>query len=111
MIRTIALSSVLVLALGTLTSCIIEDDPTGPDRTITCNHFADFIHDCTATCTVSWNCEASYDALPVADQIDLDDCSDCLEANLAAGVCADCTDSYGDSCQLFMEDFLGVDCW
>jgi hypothetical protein len=109
--RVIVLLS-LTLLLGALGGCIIEDsDPTAPDRAITCGNFADFTASCTANCTVTWDCEAYYDTLSVDDQITLDDCSDCLYANLAAGVCADCHDSYVGSCQDFMEYLLGVDCW
>lgn len=109
--RTIALLSTLALLLGALGGCIIEDDPTAPDRAITCGHFADFMADCTANCSATWDCELYYDGLSIEDQITLDDCSDCLASNLAAGVCADCHDNYVGSCQVFMEDLLGVDCW
>lgn len=109
MIRAITLSSMLALALGPLGSCIIEDSP--PDRTITCGHFAEFQHACTANCTVTWSCEANYSSLPVHDQIALDDCADCLAANLASGVCRDCSDQYEGSCQQFMEELLHVNCW
>jgi len=81
------------------------------DRTVACNHFADFINACTANCIVTWDCEAYFGHLPVDDQITFDDCSDCLASNLAAGVCADCHDSHVGSCQSFMEALLGVDCW
>ena len=60
---------------------------------------------------MTWSCESYYDSLSINDQISLDDCSDCLDAKLAAGVCDDCHDEYVDSCQAFMESLLGVDCW
>jgi len=107
--RAFAMSS-LLLVLGMLSSCIIEDRQP-PDRTITCGHFAEFQHACTSTCTVSWSCESHYSSLDFETQIALDDCSDCLAANAAGGVCADCSDQYEGSCRAFIEDLLGVDCW
>jgi len=100
-----------LLSFGAAGCLVVEADPTAPDRAITCGHFDDFLYDCTANCSPTWDCELQYDSLPVGDQIALDDCSDCLAANLAAGVCADCTAPGIGSCQFFMEDFLGVDCW
>ena len=111
MIRAITLSSLLALALGVLASCVIEDRRGAPDRAITCGHFADFQQYCTSNCSITWSCEASYDSLDVDTQITLDDCSDCLAANLAGGICADCSDAYVGSCRQFMEDLLGVSCW
>ena len=84
---------------------------TPPGRTITCNAFAEFNQSCTPNCDATWSCEGNYDSLPVEDQITLDDCSDCLVANLDNGVCADCHDAYVGSCQVFLEDLLGVNCW
>lgn len=120
MIRTMVLSSTLALAIGAL-GCNVDFGPstgpstgpshTAPDRAITCGHFASFQQDCTASCSSSWDCEGSYTSLSVDTQITLDDCSDCLAANTAAGSCADCSDVYVGSCRLFMEDLLGVDCW
>ena len=110
MIRKIALSSILVLTLGALGSCVIVDD-TAPDRAITCGHFADFMQGCTANCSPTWDCEQQYDTLDINTQIALDNCSDCLADNLAGGICADCVDDREGSCQLFMEDLLGLDCW
>lgn len=106
------MNRVIVLCISlALTGCIIEDSDGPSDRDITCNHFADFINACTANCSVTWDCEANYDSLYLEDQYALDDCSDCLVANLSSGVCADCIDDYVGSCQVFMEDLLGVDCW
>jgi hypothetical protein len=112
MFRAVLLSTILALALGA-SGCIIEDssDPGPSDQEITCNHFADFTYNCTANCNVTWDCEASYSSLDLDSQLALDDCSDCLVANLNAGVCADCIDTYVGSCQDFMEYLLGVDCW
>jgi len=134
MIRPILLSSMLAL----LGACIIEEGPEGPvcgngyceagetsgncpsdcktpppppGRSITCQHFADFNQNCTPNCDATWSCDASYDSLPADDQYDLDYCSDCLVDNLANGICADCQDPYVGSCQAFLEDLLGVDCW
>lgn len=104
--RIFALFSVLALAfsLSFVSGC------TDDDAEITCANFDDFLYYCTDNCSPTWDCEANYDTLLVEDQMDLDDCSDCLVDNLDSGVCADCTiDGY--SCYDFMEDFLGVDCW
>lgn len=109
--RLLVVIAIALLSFGA-SGCIIEDSgPSAPDRAITCGHFDDFLYDCTANCSPTWDCELQYDSLPIDDQIALDDCSDCLAANLAAGVCADCTAPGIGSCQFFMEDFLGVDCW
>jgi hypothetical protein len=99
------------LALLTLFMVASSCEPVEDNRTITCNSFARFNQDCTSNCDVTWSCESHYDALSVDDQITLDDCSDCLEANLANGVCSDCHDSYVGSCRDFLEDLLHVDCW
>jgi hypothetical protein len=108
----------LVLAVGALASCVIDPGPppygtthTAPDRSITCGHFANFQVDCTANCSSNWDCEANYNSLDVNTQITLDDCSDCLAANVAGGSCGDCSDPYVGSCRQFMEDLLGVNCW
>jgi len=93
----------LALAAG---SCDLGT--SAPDRTITCNAFAKFQHDCTSTCSVGWSCEAHYDSLDVDDQITLDECADCLDAS---ATCADCHNSHVGSCRQFMEDLLGVNCW
>jgi len=92
----------LALALA-LSGCIWEDDAD-----VTCNNFNAFLHDCTANCSPNWNCESNYHTLPVADQIDLDECSDCMAAS---PTCADCSVPGVPSCWDFMEALLGVDCW
>ena len=118
MTHAMLLSSTLALAVGALGSCTIDTGPsptpvssTTPDRAITCGHFANFQHNCTVTCSSTWDCQANYDSLDVSNQLTLDDCSDCLAANLAGGSCADCSDRYVGSCRRFMEDLLGVNCW
>jgi hypothetical protein len=117
MTRTMLMSSALVLAIGALGACIVETrDPepvpySAPNRSITCGHFASFQQGCTSGCSSTWDCEASYDSLDVSTQISLDDCSDCLAANMAGGSCSDCSDYFEGSCRQFMEDLLGVSCW
>jgi len=114
MTRAMVILFALALAVGALGACVVDHtgpSSTAPDRTITCDHFAGFQYDCTANCSSTWDCEANYDALDVDTQITLDDCSDCLAANLAGGSCGDCSDAYVGSCRQFMEDLLGLDCW
>jgi hypothetical protein len=105
--RALPVIALLVLAPG----CLVVEDPGAPDREITCGHFADFLQSCTDNCSPTWDCEASYDSLDVETQIALDECSDCLVDNLAGGFCADCSNPEVGSCQHFMEELLGVDCW
>ena len=118
--RVLLLGLVLLLAGGC--EVIVEDTvpgpgpgpgPVAPDREITCANFEDFNQNCAPDCNITWDCELAYDSLSVADQIALDACSDCLVDNLDAGFCADCAvpEEGIDSCQFFMEDLLGVDCW
>jgi hypothetical protein len=110
--RFLVVIAIGLLSFGVAGCLVVEDDPAGPpDRAITCGHFDDFLLHCTSNCSPTWDCELNYDALPLVDQLALDDCSDCLAANLAAGYCDDCTSPDVGSCQFFMEDFLGVDCW
>jgi hypothetical protein len=88
-------------------------DPPPPDPTVTCNQFDDFNQLCTGNCAPTWDCDAAYASLDYDTQVDLDVCSDCLVDNVANGVCADCSDpTVGiESCQAFMEQLLGLDCW
>ena len=92
----------VALALS-LSGCILEDDAD-----VTCNNFNAFLHDCTANCTVTWDCESYYHSLPIDDQIDLDACSDCMASS---PTCADCSVPGVSSCWAFMEALLNVDCW
>jgi hypothetical protein len=94
----------LVAAVLTFGGCIFESSDDGK---LTCANFDKFLYDCTANCSPTWDCESNYYSLPVADQVDLDACSDCM----AVGQCADCSAPGIPSCWAFMEDFLGVDCW
>lgn len=119
--RVASLAAFLLLALG---GClIVEEDPTDPGpgpgdppppaASVTCDQFDIFTQDCAGGCAPTWDCDLQYDSLPYADKVDLDMCSDCLVDNLANGICADCSDpGLGiDSCQAFMEQLLGIDCW
>ncbi len=105
------LSPMLIASALLLHGCVLET--TGSDREITCGNFDDFLYQCTSGCAPTWDCELAYDDLHLSDQIALDECSDCLADNLADGICADCSvPAEGvSSCQIFMEDLLGVDCW
>jgi len=109
--RLLKPSFILVALAFVLQGCVLE--VTESDRERTCATFDDFLYECTSTCSPTWDCELAYDDLYLSDQIALDECSDCLVANLNAGICADCAvPSEGvSSCQDFMEDLLGVSCW
>jgi hypothetical protein len=103
-------SPLLVALALLLQGCVLD---TTSDRDITCGNFDDFLYECTANCTPTWDCELNYDDLDIHTQIALDDCSDCLVDNLMDGVCGDCAvPAEGiSSCRWFMEDLLGVSCW
>jgi hypothetical protein len=90
-----------------LGGCILAAD----DASTTCANFDEFLAECTAGCSPTWDCESQYDLLDPVDQIALDDCSNCLAANAFEGVCSDCSVAGVGSCQLFMENLLGIDCW
>ena len=119
--RRLAVLCLCATALGGGCDVTVEEGPgpgpgpgpVAPDRATTCGNFDEFTLDCTPECGVTWDCDLAYDDLDVLDQIALDTCSDCLVANLDAGICADCEvpEEGIDSCQFFMENLLGVDCW
>jgi|GEM_PF-3191581 len=103
-------AALTLLALSGAPACVVAGSGDGA---ITCSYYDDFLYYCTDTCTPTWDCESSYAYLSYRDQDRLDVCSDCLVANLDAGICADCSlPSYGVySCYAFMEQLLGVSCW
>ena len=109
----------LALSLLGAGPCVVVEDrslppgKTPPPVSTTCDHFDIFNQECTDNCAPTWDCDAAYNSLSEVDKYDLDFCSDCLVDNIANGICADCSDtSVGiDSCQAFMEDLLGIDCW
>lgn len=106
--RLFTLVAIATFAAGALgvTGCVVEDDPA----VVTCDAFDSYLLDCYPECQVTWDCEAGYDAQYVDTQIDLDDCSDCLDGLAASGVCGDCTYAGGYSCQDLLYSTLGVDC-
>lgn len=106
--RNMLLMVVALFSVVLLSACILEDST---DSEITCENFDRFLAECATNCTPTWDCELSYDSLPYDDQIALDDCSDCMEANAAGGVCGDCSAPGIPSCVDFMESLLGIDCW
>jgi len=108
--RTIAILAIATLSLGALvaTGCVVDD---GTDPAVaTCNDFDSYLYDCYPSCQVTCDCEAAYDSQITDTQLDLDDCSICLANQADSGVCGDCSDSYGDSCQDLLTSALGVDC-
>jgi hypothetical protein len=108
--RIFAVIAVLGLGLGATaaTGCVSEDSA------ITCDNLDGFMLECYGNCTGSWDCELYYEGLAVEDQLLLDDCSDCLMANLNDGLCDDCQidDGYGSLyyCTDLLTNLLGVDC-
>lgn len=108
--RILAILAITTLSLGALvaTGCVVDDG--GDPAVATCNDFDSYLYDCYSSCSVTWDCETSYDMQDLDTQLDLDDCSICLADLADSGVCGDCSDSYGDSCQGLLTSALGVDC-
>ncbi|MCB9556232.1 MAG: hypothetical protein H6707_09035 [Deltaproteobacteria bacterium] len=106
--RLLPLCAALIVASLGAGACFLGDDGA-----VTCDNYAAFQRSCTGSCTPTWSCEDNYYNLSINDQLALDHCSDCLVDNLNGGYCDDCAyPSQGiTSCQAFMEDLLGVDCW
>lgn len=92
----------LVIALGAA-ACV--DEP----EVVTCERFDSYLSICYFTCVAGWDCEYNYRAAPADTQLTLDYCSKCLADEAEWDTCSDC-DVGGVSCQLLMEEELGIVC-
>lgn len=108
--RILAILAITTLALGALvaTGCVVDN--SGDPAVDTCNDFDYYLATCYDTCSVTWDCEAGYDAEFTDTQYDLDDCSICLADLADSLICGDCTYGGGYSCQDLLYSSLGVDC-
>ncbi len=103
---TISMVGVFVLGAFGAAGCVVENDPAEA----TCDDFDYYLSICYVGCGTTWDCEYAYDSVDYSTQLDLDDCSICLAEEADYGTCYDCQYGGGYSCQLLLEDVLGLAC-